>query len=862
MSKGLRVVAAMVFAGFLTANAQIVVNELDTAAADSMFQLLGTGLGTPHAYCIVTDDPNNPFSGAAAMNCDWKVYTTESWGGFLQLMHTRPVSEGYYDFSTHKFLSLRFNNLIPSSVTGPVEMRFKLHEAGEGNAGTNGDWEDWYFQTPDVYNSPAGWTELLIPLKEIPNAVGSAPNDEGFSLPGWSGQTGNEKLDLNRIVGYSIEWTAVPIFPDSTASGNVSWDHLTLVQDRNTVFHKFDNAATDTHFVQAGTGASNIVVSDNTTNFVEGTASLQCNWTIEATEPWGGFVNYIYNADDFFGDISGNSHILLKYNNKIPASIPANTVMRVQLHDYSEGVQEVWYYENPPILESDSGWHDLLIPLVDRGYGPAPDNTGFSNPGWAGQPGNQQLDWDKIRGFSIDFVALTQGTTTTGTFLVDYMTGYGSRPTDTTPPNPVTLLQAVPGSYYNLVTWVDPPNEPKSRYNVYYSEMPITDVTAPGVEVAWLGVPYNTQNFAHLLFSPLGDSLYAYYYAVTVTDSVGNTSVVTATATPTTNTARGVATVSLNAPANFAADGDLSEWANVVPVRMFPSQGAHIVTNTTINGDDDLSVLAYVAADANYLYIAFDVTDDVVDTSAVNSWENDSPDLFIGLYNWHGAPHTGYQRGATPDYHFRFNHNRMIVDNLGGYILLQTSSPNYHWAAKPLLPGYIVEAKISWADIAASGGDQVFTPVEGMRIPWDYSINDRDGTGVRQGIMTLSPYNDDTSWQSPRFWVHTWIGERDEVLLGIDDTEDPLAYTYHLAQNYPNPFNPETTIRYNLAKASPVKLQIYNTLGQKVATLINENQAPGAHQVRFNGRNLPSGIYFYRIEAGDFVQVKKMVLMK
>jgi hypothetical protein len=88
------------------------------------------------------------------------------------------------------------------------------------------------------------------------------------------------------------------------------------------------------------------------------------------------------------------------------------------------------------------------------------------------------------------------------------------------------------------------------------------------------------------------------------------------------------------------------------------------------------------------------------------------------------------------------------------------------------------------------------------------------------------------------------------------------AKSYTLAQNYPNPFNPMTTIQYSLANTGNVSLKIYDILGREVATLVNGRQAAGEYTVQFNAANLASGIYFYRLQAGDFVQTKKMMLVK
>jgi len=85
---------------------------------------------------------------------------------------------------------------------------------------------------------------------------------------------------------------------------------------------------------------------------------------------------------------------------------------------------------------------------------------------------------------------------------------------------------------------------------------------------------------------------------------------------------------------------------------------------------------------------------------------------------------------------------------------------------------------------------------------------------------------------------------------------------FALDQNYPNPFNPSTTIRYELPHASRVSLKIYNTLGQEVATLVNETKAAGVYTVQFDAGNLASGVYFYRLQARNFVETKKLVVLR
>ncbi len=99
--------------------------------------------------------------------------------------------------------------------------------------------------------------------------------------------------------------------------------------------------------------------------------------------------------------------------------------------------------------------------------------------------------------------------------------------------------------------------------------------------------------------------------------------------------------------------------------------------------------------------------------------------------------------------------------------------------------------------------------------------------------------------------IRVSVSERNNVPLG-----------YGLAQNYPNPFNPTTTINFALGNPSQVKLTVFNVLGQKVATLLDSRMDAGSHTVQFDARRLTSGVYFYRLEAGDFELQKRMLLIK
>jgi hypothetical protein len=109
------------------------------------------------------------------------------------------------------------------------------------------------------------------------------------------------------------------------------------------------------------------------------------------------------------------------------------------------------------------------------------------------------------------------------------------------------------------------------------------------------------------------------------------------------------------------------------------------------------------------------------------------------------------------------------------------------------------------------------------------------------------------------FWGRYW------ALTPVD--EPPLLYRNEIFQNYPNPFNPATIIEYSIASAGLVEIAIFNVDGQKIRTLVGEVEMPGTYRARWDGKNdrgvpVASGIYFYRLKAGSFCGVKKMLLLR
>ncbi len=107
-------------------------------------------------------------------------------------------------------------------------------------------------------------------------------------------------------------------------------------------------------------------------------------------------------------------------------------------------------------------------------------------------------------------------------------------------------------------------------------------------------------------------------------------------------------------------------------------------------------------------------------------------------------------------------------------------------------------------------------------------------------------------WQRPHF----------ELLTAVDDHSGMVPQAFLLSQNYPNPFNPNTIITYELPKLSEVRLGVYDMLGREVSVLVNDRREAGVHEVQFDGSGFAGGVYFYRLQTGDFMATKWLLLLK
>ncbi len=808
-------------AGLTVSKAQMIDN-FDSSAADSVYDV--NSEGAPTAVNLI-DNTTDKIEGSGSLDFNAVIGAFHDWGSFAELVHHAPEGT-YLDWSVNDTLSLWIK--VRQPAVHPENMDFRLQITDQPNPG--GDFEIYVYQNATTLDAATDWYELKVPLHQIASDGSVNPSDSGFTVMpfSWNQPHNDLVLNLDKIISYSIVAVTAVNAADSV---KVGFDAYTRTGSRAIPFVFFNGKTWSSDFSLFTWGQSSVEIEVGAgatpgTNAVKWTQGDEWanGWT-----GWGGDITGGYNMSAAWLVDS------LKFKMKAPAGTGP---CRAQFESGPSGsTSKVGMVFQPT---DDGTWHQYALPLSE----------------FVPQDGTSGFDSTAVTVFGIMAEASAQAGRVI--YLDDIWTG--NPVIDVVAPEAPSDVIASAGSYLNTITWSDVPNEENETYNVYYSRQPITNVEASNVEVVAIGVSEGMETVDHLLRAPAADQNVTYYYAVTCMDEAGNFSELSANSAPVTNLAKGVVTISPTAPANFAADGDLGEWSSITPIRLFPSEGTHIVTNTVVDGDADLSVLAYVAMDAQNLYVAFDVTDDlVVFDSTQNSYLNDCPDIFIGLYDWHGPSHTSYQRGSEPDYQFRFAQNKAMVASAGEAALLWAGSSDYFWGEK-FEPGYTVEAKIPFSAIAAVSGDDVFTPVIGTRVPFDISINDADATGSREGIMTYSPFNEDNSYNNVSKWLYTWIGN--EWYVGVENEDVPVVKDYALMQNYPNPFNPTTMIKYNLKETGLVTVKVYDVLGREAATLVNEVQNAGLHTFNFNASHLSSGVYLYQIQSGDFTAVKKMMLVK
>jgi len=792
---------------------------LSGADSDTMTVSIHQG-GGYWTFKLVADDSELALAESWDQIFDWDATFDNGTALFSML----PDEGEVWDWSSYDSISFSYYNSIPQSLADRINLRLNLSDYGSiADPASYTGLGEYYYSFHYILDNDPGWNTITMPLVRNDDWGSPGSGGGGFNLTGWAGEAGNGELDTDAIAGFHFEFSISGGGDGDRSHGTIILDNFTLSGSKDVLgnpgFELADEQDDGFGWGAAIGGGHAEVITDasmahNGDNYLSiGTTD---NWAVYYTEDsipaqYGETWRFSGYGKDLGGDGSGAAF-------KLEAKDAGGNIVGTT---------------NDVALAMTNDWENHSIELI------APEGTVTVTAVVVASR------WD---GVACDFA-----------FDDMFLMNIGIL--DVVPPAAVENVSATGYSFYNLVTWSDNDGEEGETYNVYASRSEITDVTAAGVDVIATSVLEGAQAAVHYIYAPLEDEAQDWYYAVSCSDASLNVGEAGIAASPITNTAKGIPTISLSPP-SFTADGDLSEWydSGIEPFVLATTENSwgtpHIIG--AVNDDNDLSGEIWLAVDENYLYVATEVIDDVYDGYQAGDgtggwWENDVFELFIGFYEQPGTKHVGMMRGDEPDYKFYFLETHAVNDFNGQDTLAVNGTDNYHHES--FGDSWMLEARLSLDDIAF-GDDIRLNAVDGMRIPIEPTFHDNDGTGW-EGNLVSSLTNNDNAYQTPSVWSSTWIGESS---VGIDDEIIPLTYALH--PNYPNPFNPVTHIQFTIPEQTVVKLQIFDVLGRQVDVLVNETLPIGHHEILWNPKNLSSGFYFYKLEAGSFMQTRKMILLK
>jgi hypothetical protein len=232
------------------------------------------------------------------------------------------------------------------------------------------------------------------------------------------------------------------------------------------------------------------------------------------------------------------------------------------------------------------------------------------------------------------------------------------------------------------------------------------------------------------------------------------------------------------------------------------------------------------------------------------------PDAYVGLTAW-----------ARVDGHNTFPWTTFLER-------VNVNMPQTYWAARPTTPQNELSIMSSqftywtnrWVSLGDTAADKPIMPIgQGEYFGYGNDVKVGEVASFCDLSQTTYNYPGVSLWEYSQI-THSYIWDEYTAAWQVTSVSDKSVSprSYNLAQNYPNPFNPNTTINYEVPKTGLVIIKVYNILGKEVASLVNDEKQAGHYSIQFSASKykLSSGVYFYRMQAGNFVETKKLILMK
>ena len=465
-------------------------------------------------------------------------------------------------------------------------------------------------------------------------------------------------------------------------------------------------------------------------------------------------------------------------------------------------------------------------------------------------------------------------------------------------PTAMTGVTGEGDSEANTVSWAA--IDGAGGYKVYASLLPITDITADGVaEIARIGFGEGL-SYDHEYEPPFeGVGADGLYYAVTTLsqfgvenpDVSGSMVEIDNDELPVKPYVKRLDDSDVNTMFNALSENNVVDgFPDDHPVFVMDSD--HRTVTEGLMGDDaptddDLSARIKIGYSSdNFLIVYGDVTDDVTAFAGEgigggDTWNYDAFEIGYGNYELTevdgggllvGSPHQDITRGSDPDYQFRmagrvdgsgafaasstFIGFSLDQEVEGGGTVVETTDTGWHFLT--LIPLDAIQATGDNADdfLAPPADDEL------QFLPLLLALNDADDTGVRESQIVWSTKSNVTNqwWNTPAQWETVAFAGANAVFIGTEDGADLSGFA--LRQSAPNPAAGRASITFSLGTPRQATVEVFNTLGQRVAVVANGDFVAGEHTVDLDTRDFAAGVYVYRLSAGDFVATRRMTVVR